>query len=164
MQQHHEHKKLQSRAVSAFKSCRCGQEIPMNREQGCLSNRCTVCSTSPSKQQCAISLRCASKREVVLQRGPAQCGIPGNENADEMAKAGAMEQQEHLPVSYREKCSLIKTLFKPTSTKDNYHLLPKAEQVTLFRLCTGHNKLNAHMHKKLRLEQSPKCPCDEKGQ
>ena len=38
--------------------------------------------------------------------------------------------------------------------------LNRAEQVILFRLRTGHNRLNAHMYNKLKVCESEVCPCD----
>ena len=32
------------------------------------------------------------------------------------------------------------------------------------RLCTGHNRLNSHMHSKLKLASSPTCPCGQEDQ
>ena len=46
---------------------------------------------------------------------------------------------------------------KPKPSKDDFHLLDRAEQSILVRLRTGHNRLNAHMHRKLKLSPSPKC-------
>ena len=106
----------------------------------------------------------ASDKEVSLQWIPAHCGIPGNEKADQMAKTGARQQQLQTPVSYKEKCSIVKALFSRPQNKDAYHLLPRPGQVTIFRLRTGHNRLNAHMYKKLHLVQSAKCPCGEADQ
>ena len=34
--------------------------------------------------------------------------------------------------------------------KDAYHLLDRPGQVVLARLRSGHNRLNAHMHRKLK--------------
>ena len=38
------------------------------------------------------------------------------------------------------------------------------EQVILVRLRTGHNRLNSHMHRKLKLAPSPTCPCGREEQ
>ena len=37
-------------------------------------------------------------------------------------------------------------------------------QVVLARLRYGHNRLNAHMHRKLNIVPSPTCPCGEEDQ
>ena len=38
------------------------------------------------------------------------------------------------------------------------------QQVILVRLRTGHNRLNSHMHCKLKLAPSPTCPCGREEQ
>ena len=52
----------------------------------------------------------------------------------------------------------------PRSQRDDYHLLSREQQVVLVRLRTGHNRLNSHMHSKLKLASSPTCPCGQKDQ
>ena len=42
---------------------------------------------------------------------------------------------------------------------DSYHLLTRSEQVAIFRLRTGHTRLNYHLFNKLKIGQSDKCPC-----
>ena len=59
---------------------------------------------------------------------------------------------------------MIKTFMKPKPVKDDYHLLDRTEQSILVRLRTGHNRLNAHMHKKLKLSPSPECCCELEDQ
>jgi hypothetical protein len=48
--------------------------------------------------------------------------------------------------------------------KDNHHYLDRKEQITIFRLRTGHNRLNAHYMYKLKLAASPKCSCGNDNQ
>ena len=43
------------------------------------------------------------------------------------------------------------------SRHDQYHLLTRPEQVTIFRLRTGHNRLRQHMHSKFKAENTPDC-------
>ena len=50
-------------------------------------------------------------RRVVLQWIPAHCGISGNEKADELAKRGANMQQENLPITIKQKKTIIKNMF-----------------------------------------------------
>ena len=38
-------------------------------------------------------------------------------------------------------------------------LLTRREQVTVFRLRTGHNRLNYHLYSKLRIGHTEQCPC-----
>lgn len=117
----------------------------------------------------ALAALSSTVQEVVLQWVPAHCGIRGNERADTLAKAGAqMEQTDNL-VTYDE----IKTIIKAQQKKkwqlqhpqriqnDSYHLLGREEQVKIFRLRTGHNRLNYHLHTKLGIGQSGECPCNQ---
>ena len=106
----------------------------------------------------------SSVSQVVLQWIPAHCGIPGNENADRLAKLGAAKEQEDNWVTYEEMKSHIKSLHKPPKQTDDYYLLSRHEQVIIFRLRTGHNRLNQHMHKRFRLVASPMCSCGEAEQ
>nr|KAG5694078.1 hypothetical protein BaRGS_033697 [Batillaria attramentaria] len=45
--------------------------------------------------------------------------------------------------------------------EDGYHLPGRREQVKLFRLRTGHNRLYHHMHTKFGTGQSGECPRGE---
>ena len=103
-------------------------------------------------------------RRAVLQWIPAHCGIQGNERADELAKQGARTDQPDNSVSFSEKKSIIRSLHRPHQEKDDYHLLSREHQVILMRLRTGHNRLNAHMHRKLKLAPTPSCPCGHEEQ
>jgi len=106
-----------------------------------------------------------SRNKVVsLQWIPAHCGVPGNETADRLAKLGATGNQPITAVTHEEKATTVKTLMKPKTPKDDYHLLDRWEQVIIFRLRTGHNRLNAHMHAKFKLSPSPLCPCSNESQ
>ena len=98
---------------------------------------------------------------VVLQWIPAHCGIPGNEQADQLAKCGAQEEQPSTSIHYQERTTIVKTALKPRQEKDAYHLLDRPGQVVLARLRSGHNRLNAHMYRKLKFRPSPACPCGE---
>jgi len=50
---------------------------------------------------------------VVLEWIPAHCGIPGNEQADQLAKCEAQEKQPSTSIHYQEKTTIIKTALKP---------------------------------------------------
>ena len=102
--------------------------------------------------------------QTVLQWIPSHCGIEGNEKADDLAKLGAEKEQEDNAVSLAELNSITKALFRPPAHKDSLHLLTRPEQVTIFRLRTGHNRLKKHLHIKLKVVPSPLCPCGEAEQ
>ena len=94
---------------------------------------------------------------VVLQGIPAHCGIKSNEHADRLAKQGANMKQEILPITLKQKKTIMKNMFRAKKIPDDYHTLDRAGQVTLIRLRNGHNRLNSHMHRKMNLVPSPLC-------
>ena len=73
---------------------------------------------------------------------PAHCGTKGNEEADKVAINGAAATQPEVNLTYHEKKTLMKTTFTGKTQRDDYHLLNREDQVILFRLRTGHNRLN----------------------
>ena len=81
----------------------------------------------------------ASGRRVVLQWIPAHCGIPGNLQADRLAKEDASREQPSNSISYSEMRSAIRTLTTPARSRDDYHLLTREQQSVLVRLQTEHN-------------------------
>jgi len=91
-------------------------------------------------------------------------GIEGNEQADKMAKIGAEDDQENNTVSPTKMKTIIKSLFKQPARQDSYHQLSRTEQVTIFRLRTGHCRLRQHMYQKVHLTPSPTCHCREADQ
>ena len=95
----------------------------------------------------------------MLQWIPAHCGIQGNEQADRLAKEGSAQEQPNNSTSYSEMRTIIRSLTAPRNTRDGYHLMTKQQQSVMVRLRTGHNRLNSHMHRKLKLVPSPTCPC-----
>ena len=104
---------------------------------------------------------------VTLQWIPSHCNVPGHEAADSLAKKGTTKEQVDRSTSYPE----VKTILKakqhskwrhkhPRYNKaDPYYLLTRREQLTVFRLRTGHNHLNYHLSSKLHIGRTDQCPC-----
>ncbi|KAK7105354.1 hypothetical protein V1264_016747 [Littorina saxatilis] len=99
--------------------------------------------------------------KIVLQWIPSHCGIEGNEQADRKAKLGAKNEQEEKAVSSTEMKTIIKSLLKKHPMHDSYEQPSRPDQVTIFRLRTGHNRLHQDLHKNLRAVPAPMCPCGE---
>ena len=74
------------------------------------------------------------------------------------------EENSMPTMSASVKRRLIRALTMPRSQRDDYHLLSRKQQVILVRLRTGHNRLNSHVHRKLKLAPSPTCPCGQEDQ
>ena len=64
------------------------------------------------------------------------------------AKEDARGEQHAKNVSFSEKKMSSERSQMPRSQRDDYHLLSWKHPVVLVRLCTGHNRLNSHMHGK----------------
>ena len=102
--------------------------------------------------------------KIALQWIPSHCGIYGNEQADRLAKEGSEQEQEDLPVSFTEMKTIIKSLYSTPHQQDSYHQLSRSEQTIIFRLWTGHNRLNQHLNRVLKVTPSPMCLCGEAEQ
>ena len=111
--------------------------------------------------------RLCMKHTVILQWIPSHCGIHGNETADTLAKEGTTYAQNDRSTTYSEVKTIIKAkeqnLFKqnhPHSNRnDPYHLLTRHEQVSIFRLRTGHNRLRNHLFHMLKIGDTDQCRC-----
>ena len=110
----------------------------------------------PSLYHGLLGLDCT---RVTLQWIPAHCDLPGNEEADALAKRGATEEQVETLATYQEMGTLIKSLHRKPPQRDDYHQLSRKEQVIIFRLRTGHCRLNKHMHDRFKVGESSRCPC-----
>jgi len=98
----------------------------------------------------------------VLQWIPSHCGIDRNEEADRMAKLGAGGEQENAPQRWKPSSSLC-TGHNNHGTP-SYHQLLRPDQVVIFHLRTGHNRLLHHLHRKLHLVPPPRSPCGKANQ
>ena len=81
-----------------------------------------------------------------------------------MAKIGARDEQPENPVCLAESKTIIKALYRTSPPPDSYHSLTRQDQVTIFRLRTGHCRLNQHLHRKMKVVPSPMCSCGEAEQ
>ena len=77
---------------------------------------------------------------------------------------GGSAENSMPAMSASVKRRLIRALTMTKLQRDDYHLLSRKQQVILVRLRTGHNRLNSHMHRKLKLAPSPACPCGQEEQ
>ena len=104
---------------------------------------------------------------IVFQWIPSHAGIDGNERADHLAKTATSLPHPQTTTTFSQQKSLIKTTMAavwhirhPDYNKtDPIHSLKRSSQVAIFRLRTGHNKLNHHMHTKLHIVDTPYCTC-----
>ena len=90
--------------------------------------------------------------------------LPGNEQADILAKEGARGEKHANNANFSEKKTLIRAFTMPRSQRDDYHMLSREQQVILVGLRTRHSRLNSHMHRKLKLAPSTTCPCGQEEQ
>ena len=97
-------------------------------------------------------------------------GIRGNEKADQLAKEGKRSNPHHM--SYREVKTLIRNKKKATfdcktggynPNQDALDQLPRHQQTMIFRLRTGHCRLNSHL-KTIGVKTSAQCTCGETDQ
>ena len=105
---------------------------------------------------------------VTLQWIPGHNKILENERADTLAKQGTHYEQPNIPASFDTAKQIIKTNIQeewlngwalgstgrcvfthmPTpDKKDPINALERHEQVTIFRLRTGHIQLNSHLNR-----------------
>ena len=91
----------------------------------------------------------------------------GYEKADGLAKVGAKMTQIEDGMDLSESKTLIKSALRNRWKRshldhnkgDPYYTLKRADQVTIFRLRCGHNRLKLHMHTKLKVGESAICEC-----
>ena len=107
-----------------------------------------------------------SRTQLVIQWIPSHCGVFGNEEADKLSKQGSKQTQTEHPVSYAEAKTLLKNCFYKswkesrgvTTERDGLNNLTRKQQVTIFRLRTGHCRLLSHLYK-LKISHTDECQC-----
>ena len=93
-------------------------------------------------------------------------GCFGYEEADKLSKQGSKQTQTEHPVSYAEAKTLLKNCFHKsgkeghgiTTDRDGLDNLTGKQQVTIFRLQTGHCRLLSHLYK-LKISHTDECQC-----
>ena len=65
--------------------------------------------------------------------------------------------------TYSEMKTITKSLFKVSQPRESCNKLDRPDQVIIFRLRTGHNRQNKHLHM-LNIIRSWRCPCGKDDQ
>ena len=81
-------------------------------------------------------------------------------------------EQVHYGFTYQEAKTTIQAAINSRwraqhpqyNSKDPIHSLPRHDQVMIFRLRNGHNKLRHHKYSRLKVGDSSGCPCGEPRQ
>lgn len=109
----------------------------------------------------------SANQATVLQWVPGHCNITGNETADRLAKQGSKLPQLENEIDLSEAKMIIRTTINNRwhtkhpkhQPSDPYHHLTRKDQITIFRLRTGHNFLKKHMFNKFKLGGTASCSC-----
>jgi len=126
--------------------------------------------SNPALDKLKISLSALNKvSATTLQWVPAHVGLPGNEQADQLAKAGSQLTQPSVPATYEETKTLIRSKFKAhwehtsggyCAQRDPLRKLDRDQQTLIFRLRTGHCRLRAHL-KRIGVSDTSLCICEQ---
>ena len=80
---------------------------------------------------------------------------------NDTAKALYIQLLAFSPVRFRQPEITPRSCWSPSAPlRPPPQPLVCSEQVILFRLRTGHNRLNAHMYNKFKVGESDMCPCN----
>ena len=104
---------------------------------------------------------------IILQWIPSHCNIFGNEAADALAKEGTSKDQTDRSTTYPDVKAIIKAKqwslwhqkHPSYNSTDPFYLLTRQEQVSIFRLRTGHNRLRHNLFTKFKVGDTDQCPC-----
>ena len=88
----------------------------------------------------------------------------GNEQTDRLATHGAGQQQPENQVCLTEVKTIIKSLFKTPQQQYSYNQLTRSDHNNIFRLRTGHNRLNQHLNRVMKIILSSMCSRGEAEQ
>ena len=130
--------------------------------QALQSNR----DTDHNDLSAALAPLCRS-HTVTLQRIPSHCNVPGNEAAESLAKEGRTKEQVDRSASYTDVKTILKAkqrnkwgLEHPRYNKiDSSYPLTRQEQMTMFMLGIGHNRLIHHLYSNLPIGHAEQCLC-----
>ncbi|KAK7109741.1 hypothetical protein V1264_013730 [Littorina saxatilis] len=135
----------------------------------------TLESTDPDPliQTLKASLNTLTVRTATtLQWVPAHVGLPGNEQADRLAKEGSQLTQPSNPASYEETKTLVRSKFRADlvaqnggyrTDQDPIRKLKRNQQTLIFRLRTGYCGLRAHL-KRIGIIDTALCECGQADQ
>ena len=124
--------------------------------------------TEKGMNKLKLSLKALSEdHNIKLQWIPSHCDLFGNETADALAKEGSRQERNDRSTSYQEEKNTIKAWQQgkwkqhhpQANSADPYHKLTRQEQVIIFRLRTGHNRLRQHLFLKFKVGETAQCPC-----
>ena len=108
-----------------------------------------------------------STEKTVIKWIPSHYNIPGNEEAERLAKEEGTLLQEKQPVSYEEAKTMVKEKQRGRwlqqrpdfNSRDSSYQLSREDQVIIMRLRTGHSRPRHNMFTKFRNGESSAYHC-----
>ena len=116
--------------------------------------------TSPFYQRCRTNLLYSGcQRTVMFQEMKRQIHWP--------KRVQPIKDQKEEKYTYKEAKTIVRNMMNEKWKEDHprhndldaYYQLSRQEQVIIFRLRTGHNRLKAHLHKMLKIGNTATCDC-----